>query len=165
MLYGISGTALPAGFPYKTIIEQQCFENNCPPCLVGAIKLNETGLNQDDTELQDGCNAATMLLPDGTNCGRGPMQLTSSWPSDWQDPAASFRYAIQEFINPAIAAFAALGVTGPALVKCAAAAYNEGLGTAELAHAEGYVDKYDTDDYGLRAEQSYTALIAGTIPQ
>ena len=66
---GIAGTALPADFPYKQIIEQLCFENNVSPCLVGAIKMNETGLGQGPETEND-------ISGDG---GHGIMQLTSSF--------------------------------------------------------------------------------------
>ena len=152
---GIAGTALPADFPYKQIIEQLCFENNVSPCLVGAIKMNETGLGQGPETEND-------ISGDG---GHGIMQLTSSFTDDWQDPAANIGYAIAHFIVPAWTYWAAQGETGEALAKCIAATYNAGLGNAQAGFASGDVDEYTTNNYGERAVTKMQALIGGTIPQ
>lgn len=153
MRNGIKGTALPPAFPYKAIIEQQCFEQNCSPCLVGAIKMNETGLGQ-------GSQSENVISADG---GHGLMQLTSSFPPDWADPAANFRYAIEQYINPAWEHWAAEGLSGDDLVRAIAATYNAGLGGAEAGHAEGDIGKYTTDHYDQRCLAHYQALVEGTI--
>jgi hypothetical protein len=81
MIQGISGAPLPEGFPYKAIIEAVCGEA-FPPCLMGAIKMNETGLGE-------GPAAELNISFDG---GHGLMQLTSSWPTDWAEPAYNAGY-------------------------------------------------------------------------
>lgn len=150
MFAGISGQPLPASFPYASIINQLCGDRT-PPCLVGAIKFNETGL---------GCG------PETENCvsfdgGRGVMQLTSSYPSDWTDPRSNIGYAIAHFIDPAIDAWIALGLQGDDLVRAVAASYNEGLGTAELAHkTRDDVDAYTTHAYGMRALEEFKRLVS-----
>jgi hypothetical protein len=162
---GISGAALPAGFPYKSVIETACFASNCSPCLVGAIKMNETGLNAVDAELQDGCDASTGLMPDGSNCGRGPMQLTSSFPPDWSTPSSNFAYAITQFIMPAWTYWVNAGLQGYDLVRAIAASYNAGIGGAQQGHDQGNVDLYTTGgDYGANALANFQSLVAGTIP-
>lgn len=148
---GISGAALPAGFPYKPIIEKVCFENDCSPCLVAAIKMNETGLD-DPPDIVSG---------DG---GHGLMQLTSSYPSNWADPYANFQYAVQNYITPAWAFWVGEGLQGGDLVRAIAAEYNAGRGGAEEGHAEGDIGKYTTDHYDQRCLSNYLALIGGTIP-
>lgn len=147
---GISGAPLPAEFPYKSIIEQVCFENDCSPCLVGAIKINETGL----TDPPD------VVSADG---GHGLMQLTSSYPPDWADPEANFRYAVQNFILPAWT-YWNTSLQGDDLVRAIAASYNAGIGGAQNGHDQGNVDLYTTNNYGARALANYTSLVGGTIP-
>ena len=129
------------------------------PCLVGAIKINETGLGQGPTTEND-------ISGDG---GHGIMQLTSSYPNDWQDPATNIAYAIEHFIVPAwnywanANAFSA-AQQGEALVKCIAATYNAGLGNVQEGFERGNVDLYTTNNYGERAVANYAALVGGTIP-
>ena len=148
---GISGVPLPDGFPYKDIIDTVGVANNVSPCLIGAIKVNESGLaDPPDVQSADG--------------GHGLMQLTSSWPSDWADPQANFTYAVAHFITPAWQYWADQGLVGENLVRAIAATYNAGLGNAIAGHRNGNVDELTTNNYGARALANYQALIGGTIP-
>lgn len=167
MIFGISGAALPAGFPFKQQIENVCASpaRNFPPCLVGAIKMNETGLGDDPAALEYGADPETGLLPNGDNAGHGIMQLTSSWPDPgWDNAWTNIAYAVDHFLIPALVAWKD-SLQGDDLVRAIAASYNAGLGKARQGHCEGDVDKYTTNDYGARALKEYTALAAGTIPQ
>jgi hypothetical protein len=147
----VSGTPVPSGFPYSTLINQIAAANNVAPCLVAAIKINETGLN-DPPDIVSG---------DG---GHGLWQLTSSYPSDWADPEANCTYAVQNFIVPAWEYWAGCGQTGEALVKCIAAEFNGGRGNAQAGFDEGNVDAYTTNNYGARAVANFQSLISGQIP-
>jgi hypothetical protein len=151
VIAGISGAPLPEGFPYKAIIEAVCGEA-FPPCLMGAIKMNETGLGE-------GPAAELNISFDG---GHGLMQLTSSYPTDWAEPAANFRYALEQFLLPALVDWQD-AEQGDNLVRCIAATYNAGYGNAQAGHAEGDVDKYTTNRYATRALAHFTALSAGRI--
>lgn len=154
MQNGISGAPLPDGFPYKQTIEVIC-GTTFFPCLVGAIKMNETGLGHGpDTE-----NDVSF---DG---GHGIMQLTSSWPSNWQDPHANIQYAVEEFMRGAYASFTSppYSFSGDTLVKAIAAAYNAGFANAVAGHNEGDLDKYTTNNYGARALTHYHNLLNGVM--
>lgn len=147
---GISGAPLPAGFPYKDLIDSLSLKYEVSPCLVGAIKMNESGLTDSpDVESGDG--------------GHGLMQLTSSYPDNWQDPATNIEYAIKNFIIPAWQYWDQY-LQADGLVRAIAASYNAGIGAAIEGHDKGNVDLYTTDNYGERALTNYTALSQGSIP-
>lgn len=152
---GISGQPLPNGFPYKTEIEQLC-DTPTPetffPCLVGAIKMNETGLGQGPATEWD-------ISGDG---GHGIMQLTSSFPDDWEEPAGNIGYAIRHFLMPAYEYWKQT-LQGGDLIRAIAATYNGGLGNAQAGHDEGDIDKFTTNRYGERALAHYINLAGGTI--
>jgi len=149
---GISGAPLPSGFPYAAIIAARCIPDSFFPCLVGAIKMNETGLGHGpDTE--------TIVSGDG---GRGIMQLTSSYPSNWTNGAVNIGYAIDHFLIPAYQAWRG-ELQGPDLIRAIAATYNAGLGNAQAGHREGDVDKYTTNRYGARALAHYQNLLKGVL--
>lgn len=149
---GISGAPCPNALPYAQIINSLCIARNFFPCLVGAIKMNETGLGQGPTTEND-------ISADG---GHGIMQLTSSYPSDWADPTANITYAIDHFLIPAYDAWKDQ-LQGDDLVRAIAATYNAGYGNAASGHSIGNVDAYTTNDYGARALTHYTALVAGLV--
>ena len=149
---GISGKPLPVGFPYKSIIEQIC-GTTFFPCLVGAIKLNETGLGQ-------GPHTETNVSFDG---GHGIMQLTSSYPSDWQTPHSNIAYAVEHFLKPDFNYWKSHLQAEP-LIRAIAASYNAGLGNAQVGHNEGDLDKFTTQRYGERCYSKYFELINGRIP-
>lgn len=149
---GISGAALPAGFPYKSEIEISCWRNGFFPCVVGAIKINETGLGC-------GFDTETCISGDG---GRGIMQLTSSYPSDWPTPRSNIEFAVAQFLLPAYTAWKDK-LQGDDLVRAIAATYNAGFGNAQAGHDEGDLDKYTTNRYAERALAHYKALITGNI--
>jgi len=153
---GISGAALPNGFPYKSIIEQVCADKAFFPCLVGAIKMNETGLGQGPVSEND-------ISFDG---GHGLMQLTSSWPDNWEDPETNIAYAVQMYMLGAYASWTSppYSLDGDDLVRAIAASYNAGFDNALAGHRIGNVDAYTTNNYGARALSNYKALVAGTIP-
>jgi len=151
---GISGALCPNVLPYAGIINSLCLSRNFFPLLVGAIKMNETGLGQGTVTEND-------VSSDG---GRGIMQLTSSYPANWQDPTTNIAYAIDHFLIPAYQTWIAApySLQGEDLVRAIAAAYNEGLGTAEYDHDKySNVDYGTTNEYGARALQHYLNLEAG----
>ena len=153
MRNGISGAPLPQGFPYASIIAQVCGETFFP-CLVGAIKMNETGLGYGPTTEND-------ISGDG---GHGIMQLTSSFPADWQDPATNIHYAVSTFLVPAYDNWTSppYSLQGDSLVRAIAASYNAGFGNAVRWHNEyGDVDHGTTNRYGDRALAHYKNLLDG----
>jgi soluble lytic murein transglycosylase-like protein len=150
MKNGVSGAPVPVDFPYSGIINTLGLQYDYPPCLIAAIKFNETGLGHDPT----------VVSGDG---GHGLMQLTSSYPSDWANPTANFTYAIEHFLIPAWSDWVDTE-EGDNLVRCVAATYNAGYGNAWAGHVEGSVDKYTTNNYGARALEAYTTLVGGGIP-
>lgn len=161
---GISGHLCPNGVPFAGIINTESLAADFFPCLVAAIKLNETGLGTNAACLQDGANPATGLMPDGSNAGHGIMQLTSSWPSDWNTPDGNIRYAITQYLVPAYEAWRGK-LQGSDLVRAIAATYNAGYGNALRGHEEyGNVDQFTTNGYGSRALANYVALVGGTVP-
>lgn len=168
-MYGISASSLPDGFPFEHEIALACIERNWWPCLIGAVKLNETGLSTNPHELEEGANPITGLLPNGDNAGHGPMQLTAKWPADWFDPKANFLYAIDEYLAPAVSFWVMKGLQGDALIKCVAASFNAGLQQAWKWHVDhSDVDYNTTRDgegvpYGARALAHYHALLQGRI--
>lgn len=157
MQNGISGKGLPEGFPYKAIIETLCVKHNFFPCVVGAIKINETGLGQGPTTEND-------VSGDG---GHGIMQLTSYVPPDWQNPTVNIECAITKFLLPDYAVWTSppYSLSGEELVKALAASYNAGFDNALAGHKQGNVDLYTTHNYGQRALSNEIALTQGTIPQ
>lgn len=143
----------PDNFPYADTINELCLARDFFPCLVAAIKVNETGLGHGPSTEQD-------ISFDG---GRGVMQLTSSYPDNWQDPTANITYAINHFLVPAYDYWKDQ-LQGGDLVRAIAATYNGGLGNAEAGHRAGNLDQFTTNDYAARCLQHYEALVAGTIP-
>lgn len=149
---GVSGALVVASFPYAKIINSLSLSANFFPCLVAAIKMNETGLGQGPATEND-------ISGDG---GRGIMQLTSSYPSDWQQPQANIGYAITHFLVPAYVDWRG-ELRGNDLVRAIAATYNAGLGNAQAGHAAGDLDKYTTNRYGARCLGHYQNLCKGII--
>ena len=93
------------------------------------------------------------------------MQLTSSWPEDWDSPLANITYAVRDFLNPAVQYWHGLqGYAGPALIKLVAATYNEGLGAAIRYHDSGNVDLGTTNEYGAGVLAIYSNLITKGTP-
>lgn len=166
MRWNISGAPLPFGFPFGAEIRAACAQRDFPPCFLGAIKWNETGNSRDPKQLQYGADPQTMLLPDGSNAGRGPFQLTSSWPENWEDPITSALYAVDDFLLPAVQQIRVqLGLSGDTLVRVAADCYNAGWGQMWAGHLGGDADWLTTGhNYGRRALAAYHSLIAGRMP-
>jgi hypothetical protein len=158
---GIEGGPLTDKHEYAEIVNRLSAERGVSPLLVYAIRLNETSEGFPPGGLQGGADPETGDMPDGSNAGHGIMQLTSSWPNDWSDPEANFKYAIEQFIEPDWNAWAEqTGLQGDGLVRAIAASYNAGLGAAMLAHKRGDVDAVTTNRYGERALEHYHALFA-----
>jgi hypothetical protein len=152
MQYGISGAALPGGLDYGAIVESVCEELDVAPLLVYAIKMNETSPS----------DPPDIVSPDG---GRGIMQLTSSYPLDWADPRSNVAWAVEVFIEPALAYWSSWdSVGGPFsgndLIRLVAASYNAGLLDAIAWHEAGDVDSGTTRRYGERALANYLQLLA-----
>lgn len=156
MIYGISGTALPAHLPFAPNIQRACETpaGNFPPCLAYPVAWRET---------IRGCkNPVTVVSSDG---GHGLYQLTSSFPIDWDDVDANIRYALEYFLKPSLVFFADRGLRGDGLIRCVAAAFNEGQGTAWLNHLAGNVDLGTTGhNYASDVLSNYHRLISGQDP-
>lgn len=158
---GISGAELASKHEYAAIVNQLAIGAGVAPLLVYAIRLNETSEGFPPDGLQGGADPKTGLMPDGSNAGHGVMQLTSSWPSDWEDPAANIGYAIEHFIAPAWKDWVGIfAIKGDDLIRCIAASYNAGFDAARKAHIAGDVDAVTTDRYGDRALEHFHALLA-----
>lgn len=156
MIYGISGTALPAHLPYAANIQKICTTpvDNFSPCLAYAIAWRET--------IRGTKNPVTVISGDG---GHGLFQLTSSFPSDWDDVDANIRYALDHFLIDDLNFFANQGLRGDDLVRCVAAAFNSGQGTAWLNHQAGNVDLGTTGhNYASDVLSNYHRLISGQDP-
>jgi hypothetical protein len=148
MRNGIVGTPLDLSIPFAKQINAACVTANWFPYVVSAIQHNETGGLSD---------AATVVSADG---GHGLMQLTSSFPANWDDPYANALYAIDEFLRPA-ETYWSQDFQGNDLIRAIAAEFNAGRTAVINGHAEGDLGKYTTNSYDQRALQTYTKLLAG----
>ena len=147
MIEGIEAKPVPEHHEFSAMVNDLCIAANVPPCLVYAIRLNETS-EGDPPNVTSG---------DG---GHGIMQLTSSFPDDWEDPKSNFTYAINHFIAPDLdQAVKDTGLQGDGLIRFVAAAYNAGYGTAIEDHNRGDVDAHTTNRYGERAVAHFHDLI------
>jgi len=152
MRNGIHSGPLQASLPGAAIFNSVCAEQpTFSPLVAYAIKVNETG---DDL-------SPNVESGDG---GKGWMQLTSSYPDNWDVPEANVRYAVREFLIPAETFWAAEGLEGDDLVRAIAAEYNAGRGGAEAGHEQGDIGKFTTDHYSDRCLQHYQLLEAGLSP-
>jgi hypothetical protein len=164
---GVSGAPVPASFPFASNFDNLGGKYNVSPNLCAAIKYNETGLGTNPAVLEYGCTSSG-YFPNGDPCGHGLMQLTSSWPPNWQDADTNIGYAITNFIIPAWEYWGPGGghggYTGDDLVRLIAASYNAGIGGAQKGHDQGNCDLYTTNNYAARALKAYQQLCAGQIP-
>jgi hypothetical protein len=168
MIWGISGSPVDEGLPFGREANLVGVKCEFPPCWLyghGWIEtIAEYGLSAA-TRLQNGADPATGLMPDGSNAGHGIMQLTSSWPPNWEDSAANFVYAVDNFLMPAVKYWHGLyGYAGSTLVLLCAATFNEGLDAAKSDHAAGNVDAGTTNEYGHRVVSAMEQLLAGMPP-
>lgn len=152
MRNGLSAGPIPVVLPFAAEIERACeaVPNGFSPMVAYAIKLNETGLN----------DPPTIQSADG---GHGLMQLTSSWPTNWQQPYANALWAVEFYLVPAETYWAGQGMQGDDLVRCIAAEFNAGRGGAMDGHRIGNVDAYTTNGYAARALKHYHLLVAGDV--
>lgn len=148
MRNGIVGTPLDLALPFAKPINAACATADFFPYLAFAIKWNETASLPD---------AATVVSADG---GHGLMQLTSSYPANWDDPYANVLYAVDEFLRPA-ENYWSLDFQGDDLIRAIAAEYNAGRSAVIKGHAEGDLGKFTTDHYDQRALATYLKLLAG----
>ena len=150
---GISGKPLPVGFPYKVEIENAC-GTTFFPCLVGAIKLNESGLG-DGLEIE---NYA------GFDGGRGVMQVRGDdVPADWWKPQVNIQYAVDQCLRR-WHAYWKERAQDEALIRAIGASYNAGYAKALVGYSENDIDGYTLNRYGERAYQKYAELTSGVIP-
>jgi hypothetical protein len=166
--WGISSAPIPAFVPFYQEMTAACatYPGGFPPCALAAIKYCESVDNADPALVQQGCDPVTLLMPDGSNAGRSPWQLTESWPQQWQDPWIASRYALTQFLAPSFQymLFMDGSLSGLELVKLGCAGYNAGPGAAWAAHVAGNVDRATTNNYGSRAVAYFTALLEGRNP-
>lgn len=150
---GIMSGRIPMQLPYAKAIQAAADTNNESAALMYGIAQRETIRGQ-----RAGLwIASTVVSPDG---GHGLFQLTSSYPSDWQQPQSNACYAAEHFIAPARAFFVAKGLLGESLIRCIAAAFNAGLETAWAAHLDGDCDACTTGgDYGADVFTTYNAIV------
>jgi len=155
MLDGIEAGHIPKNLPYAAEIEAACMASGFSPALGYAIPWRETIRGQ----VAGLWTASSVISPDG---GHGLYQLTSSYPSDWLQPTANARYALDHFLIPALVEFRGKGLLGEALIRCIAAAFNAGPGPAWEAHLAGNVDNCTTGhDYAQDVFQVYNAIVLG----
>lgn len=157
MQHGVSAGPIDLSLPYAQIINSVCEEENFPTPLAYAIAWRET----IQGEVNGSWNAATVVSFDN---GRGLFQLTYSAPSNWKDPRANCKYAIDYFLKDNFAMFARRGLEGDDLVKVTAAAFNAGAASAWNAHLAGNVDKVTTDNYGAAVLSIYHNLLLHRKP-
>ena len=162
MIYGISGAPIPRGvtppLPYRDTIQRPCEELQFPPCLAYAIAWRES----ISGEVHGSWNARTVLSGDG---GHGLFQLTSSFPEGWDDEAINVRYALSNFLIPALHQFARRDLRGDGLVQLVAASFNAGESAAWEAHLAGNVDLATTgNNYAEKALENFHRLIKGEPP-
>ena len=159
MRWGIYSGHVNTDLPYSMEITASGTQNNVPIALLYAIAWHES----IQGEVNGSWTAATVISPDG---GHGCMQLTSSWPDDWQDPISNANWACVQYILPAAQFWTnpTYGFNGLVLVKCIAATYNAGIGGALAGHNNGNIDLYTTDSYGARVQEIYEKIVATGRP-
>lgn len=160
MRYGILAPNVPAAFPFAEAFNQVGQYAGVSPCLLAAHGYVET------LEVLPPEEARTYLSYDG---GHGIMQLTSSFPTDWQTVVSNLVWAANQFIIPALETwYHDYGYTGDTLVRCEAATFNAGLNAALRGHFQGNVGMYTTTSegitYDVRVLNAYKTLAAGSIP-
>lgn len=159
MIYGISGAPIPSHLPYAEAIQAGSQLASFPPCLAYAIAWRETIRGEKGGLWKSAVNVVS------DDMGYGLFQLTSSYPSDWESPNGNIRYALAHFLVPALHFFAGTGLRGDDLLRCVAAAFNEGTGTALLEHFAGNVDLGTTGhDYAHDVQQNFHRLVTGQDP-
>lgn len=144
------------GLPYSDITNQVCVVREFFPCVAYAIFWQES----IEGETEGKWDAKTIVSEDG---GHGIGQLTSSWPSNWEDPRANIDYAVEHFMVPAFHNWRG-ELLGSDLVRAIAATYNAGYGQAEAGHERGNLDTFTSDDYASRALQTYNNLLTTGKP-
>jgi hypothetical protein len=159
MIYDISGRPIPKTLPYAATIQAPCVELGFSPCLAYAIAWRES----ISGEVHGTWNAATVLSGDG---GHGLFQLTSTFPEGWDDENINVRYALSNFLIPALHQFARRGLRGEDLIRLVAASFNAGESAAWEAHLAGNVDLATTgNDYSTCVLASYGRLVKGEDPE
>jgi hypothetical protein len=146
VLYGISGGSCPPGLPGAGV-----FNSSKIPLLTASIAQRET------LSVMRWTDANNYIAPDN---GHGLMQLTASWPMNWNDALTNVNYAWSNFLSPALSYWHGLyQYTGSTLVLLIAATYNEGLGAAIKYHDAGDVDAGTTNEYGHGVLAYYNSLL------
>jgi len=159
MIYDISGRPIPSSLLYARVIESACEARNFPPCVAYAIANRET-IRGERNGLWI---SSTVISSDG---GRGLFQLTSSYPSNWEDPLENTLYAIDHFLAPALHFFAGKGLRDTSLIDIVADAFNEGASRAESFRASGVSPDIGTTggDYGRDVVTCYVSLLEKGVP-
>ncbi len=172
MRHHLHAGPLPAALalPFRAEVEAACaVMPTFSPLVAYAVKYCETGLSTDPAELQKGADPVTMLMPDGSNAGRGIFQLTSSFPLHWRNAYANALYAVERFLLPAEWFWAGqYGMQGEELVRAVAAEYNAGRLGAIQGHDVADVGLFTTFSDGLsyadRCLLYYQHLEKGEMP-
>jgi hypothetical protein len=163
MIYDISGRPIPKGvtppLPYAETIQAPCVELGFPPCLAYAIAWRES----ISGEVHGSWDARTILSGDG---GHGLFQLTSTFPEGWDNENINVRYALSNFLIPALHQFARRGLCGDYLARLVAASFNAGERAAWEAHLAGNVDLATTgNNYASSVLATFHRLIKGDKPE
>jgi hypothetical protein len=156
--YGIVSGVIPAHLPYSAPIQEACTERDFSAFLTYAVAWRET-IRGEIAGLWVPLTAATVVSGDG---GHGLCQLTSSWPNPgWETPETNVCWAIDHYLKPDMDWLAGKGLTGEALIRGTAAAFNAGLGAAWDGHIErNDFDAYTTgNDYAADVLSVYNALV------
>jgi hypothetical protein len=169
--FGISAAPLPAvlHLPFASECGRACAViPSVSPFLVYSIKVSETAYSTDPGQIEDGGDPTTLLLPDGSQAGLGVMQLTSSFPPNWNDAYTNILYAIQHFVDPAQTFWATYGLRSDSLIRAIAASYNVGIEDAAAGHQLGDVGTYTTYQNGVSYSDqvlaSFHKLQTGALP-
>jgi hypothetical protein len=162
MRWGISGAPIPAnlGLSYVPEITAACAAANYPPCLAYAIAWRES----ISGEVAGEWTAATVISSDG---GHGLFQLTSYVPPGWADPLTNAEAALTYWLVPNTnSLYDSFKLTGDALVKAVADAFNRGYGAVKASLTSSADPDIGStgDNYGSDVLQQYQRLIAGEVP-
>jgi hypothetical protein len=144
---------IPINYRYAWPIQSAADNVKTSAFLLYAIAETET----IDGELAGMWDAASVVSADG---GHGLFQLTSSYPSFWEDPRTNAQYAAANFVIPAWSFWATrYDLVGDALVRAVAAEFNAGRANALAGYTEhGDVGFYTTKQNGTT---SYDRVVLG----
>jgi hypothetical protein len=161
MRFAIVGEDVNTTLPYAQAINQAATELDFSPVAAYAVAWRETIRGERSGLWKD---AATVVSGDG---GHGLFQLTSWYPSTWQQPYWNAHWAILRWLLPSMMHYEAVHrYAGEALLQACADAFNAGQGAVCSACERGEsLDSVTTGhDYGQDVVATYRRLVAGDPP-